>query len=356
MPAAASRSSLAVVIVGAPRSGTYWVVDLLQTRLGVHIPTETHFFPLFQRYLWFWGDLSIAGNRRRLLKNIYEFIESWTARSSVSDEYRAGVRRVSLLVTLDEGRADRIVAESDDYPSLVEALYRHFADIQGVQLSGDKSAHHRVITPEDLFEPFPDTKMLHVVRDGRDVAVSWLKEWFGPGSVREAAKKWAEHVEVNREWGRRNPDRYLELRYEDLAEDLEEGIRRLSSFMGIPAGEYAAGSSALAEVLSTSPSHAGMKKIVAADNVAKWRSAMSPQDVAVFERMAGQTLLSSGYELAEPVQSAPSFALPRPSAHSLRVGAKTMLPLVLGVGDRLGLPVLKFVNRKYPSQWREVAW
>lgn len=348
-------SPLSVVVVGAPRSGTYWVVDLLQTRLGIHIPTETHFFPLFQRYLWFWGDLRKASNRRRLLKNIYEFVESWTARSSVSDEYRAGVRQLSLLVTLDDGRAESIIAESYDYPSLVEALYRHFADIHGVQFSGDKSAHHRVIAPERLFDPFPQTKMVHVVRDGRDVALSWLKEWFGPGSVRDAAKKWAEHVEVNRDWGRRNPGRYLELVYENLAADLENEIHRLESFMGMEAGEHYAGSSALADVLSASPSHAGMKKIVAAENVAKWRREMSVRDVAVFERVAGSTLSSCGYELSAGPHAVPPSSLPRPSAHSLRVAAKTMLPLVLGVADRLHLPVLGVVNRKYPPEWRKVA-
>ncbi len=348
--------ALSVVIVGAPRSGTYWVVNLMQTRLGVHIPTETHFFPLFQRYLWFWGDLGKARNRRRLLKNIYEFIEAWTARSSISDEYRVGVRRLSLLVTLDEGRAERIVAESHDYPSLVEALYRHFANIQEVQVSGDKSAHHRVIAPERLFDPFPQTKMLHVIRDGRDVAISWLKEWFGPGSVHEAARKWAEHVEVNREWGRRNPDRYFEVKYEDLATNLEDEILRLNCFMGIESNEYPSENSDLAEVLSASPSHAGMKKSVAAENVAKWRNEMSARDVAIFERIAGPTLVTCGYELGSVKDATSAFYLPRPSAHSLRVFAKTLLPLFLGICDRLGFPVLKFVNRKYPPEWRKVAW
>ena len=56
-------NALNVIMVGAPRSGTYWVVDLLKSRFGIELPSETHFIPLFHRYLWLWGDLSRRNNR-----------------------------------------------------------------------------------------------------------------------------------------------------------------------------------------------------------------------------------------------------------------------------------------------------
>lgn len=357
MASLSAITPVAVVITGAPRSGTYWVVDLLQTRLGVCIPSETHFYPLFQPFLWLWGDLSLAHNRRRLLGNIYEFIQAWTARSARSDAYRSEIRRLSLLVTLDEGRSERIVAESSDYASLAQALYRHFADIHGADCSGDKSAHHRAVAPERLLGDFPQAKMLHVIRDGRDVALSWMREWFGPISIADAAYKWREHVEVNRAWGRRNPDRYLELRYEDLADNLDGELARLGNFLGrAPAPTATDGDrSALARALSRAPSHTGMADLVAADNLAKWRRDMTAADLRTFEAIAGAALRDCGYALAGDVQpGAPAWPR-RLSLHALRLAAKRCLPLLLGVAGRLHLPVLPLLNRQFPREWRSVA-
>ena len=349
-------TQLSVIIVGAPRSGTYWLVDLLQTRFGIYFPSETHFIPIFSRYLWLWGDLSIALNRRRLLKNIYEFLQVWTVYSSSSEDYLSQIRRLSLLVTLDEGCSEEIVEESCDYPSLVEALYRHFAKIHGAAASGDKSAHYKALNPELTIGLFPEALMLHAVRDGRDVALSWTKQWFGPASVLEAARLWNDHVEVNRAWGRRNPSRYLEVRYEDLATEKEPEIQRLESFLGKSAlPELGEGhQSELAKALSHEESHSAMGGINASGNISKWRSQMQPQEIACFEEVAGETLADSGYEVSVAGTAVARTRFPRISAHSLRVMAKTILPLVLGLCSRLGFSILWLINRRYPGEWRTV--
>ncbi len=348
---------ISVIIVGAPRSGTYWVVDLLQTRFGIHFPSETHFVPLYSRYLWLWGDLSIAANRRRLLKSIYEFLQIWTARSSSSSDYLVEIRRLSLLVTLDEGCSEEIVEKSSDYPSLVEALFWQFSEIQGADASGDKSAHYKVMEPELTFGLFPEALMLHVIRDGRDVAMSWTRQWFGPASIQDAARLWRDHIEINREWGRRNPSRYLEIRYEDLATDKESKIRTLESFLGKSAfSDVGEGTqSDLAKALSKTESHSAMLNIKAADNISKWRSQMLSEDVVHFEEIAGDTLAVCGYEVSvigKSVRTRNTF--PRLSMHLVRVAAKTILPLFLGICSRLGFSVLTLVNRNYPAEWRKV--
>lgn len=348
---------LSVIIVGAPRSGTYWLVDLLQTRFGVHFPSETHFVPLYARYLWLFGDLSVPDNRRRLLESIYEFLQIWTARSSSSREYLVRIRRLSLLVTLDEGCAQDIVAESSDYPSLVEALYRHFVRIHGADASGDKSAHYRVLEPESVFGYFPEAKMLHVIRDGRDVATSWMQQWFGPASIRDAARLWRDHVQVNRAWGRRNASRYLEIRYEDLATDIEDQIGKLESFLGKDARPHDpdGAQSDLARALANTESHSAMLDINAAENISKWRKDMPETDVKTFEGIAGQALAEFGYDVSLRGNKREQFVLPRPSVHLLRVALKSLLPLVLGVSSRLGLPILRIINRRYPEEWRQVS-
>lgn len=348
---------VSVIVVGAPRSGTYWVVDLLQTRFDVHFPSETHFVPLYARCLWLWGDLSVADNRRRLLENIYEFLQIWTARSSSSREYLEQIRRLSLLVTLDQGCADAIVNESSDYPSLVEALYRHFIRIHGADASGDKSAHYRVQEPDSLIGFFPDAKMLHVIRDGRDVAMSWVAQWFGPATIKDAARLWRDHVQVNRAWGRSHASRYLEIRYEDLATDAAGEIERIEAFLGKAARPHdpAGAGSDLARALANTESHSAMLDMSAADNIGKWRDRMSGEDVKCFEEMAGQALAECGYAVTLRGNRRERLVLPRPSVHLLRVAFKVSLPLVLGIASRLRLPVLRLINWRYPLEWRQVS-
>ena len=350
-------STVSLIVVGAPRSGTYWVVDLLQARFGLCIPSETHFAPIFSRFLWLWGDLSKASNRRRLLKNIYEFLQIWTPRSAKSEDYVAQIRQLSLLVTLDEGRGEQIIEESFDYVSLIEALYRHFADIHGADLSGDKSAHYRVVDPDLLFNAYPLSKMLHVIRDGRDVAGSWLQQWFGPPDLTEAAGLWREHIEVNRDWGQRNPQRYLEVRYEDLATSLETEIDKIGHFIGRRAvpEQVAAEESLLARALSKTHSHAGMLEIDAIDNVAKWQTEMSEHDKTVFDKIAGETLISGGYEALVYETDGGVHHWPRFSAHTARVAIKAWLPLILGISSVLRFPFLRIANRKFSEKWVSTA-
>lgn len=198
--------------------------------------------------------------------------------------------------------------------------------------------------------------MLHAIRDGHDVALSWMKEWFGPPTLPDAAHEWREHVEVNRAWGQANPDRYHEIRYEDLATNLDLELQQLGSFLGREICSESTGnsSSALAKTLSSTPSHSGFVGMVAADNVGKWKSQMPKDDIKEFERIAGTALIACGYEMSEPVQGSSPVRLSKFSSHKLRVAAKTILPLCLGLSSRVGITLLPVINRRFAPEWRHV--
>lgn len=83
-------------------------------------------------------------------------------------------------------------------------------------------------------ELFPTCQIVHVIRDGRDVVASHRDRW-GYLSALKAVEKWPRYIRAAREVGRRlPPERYRELRYEDLVADPETTLRDLLAYLGEP--------------------------------------------------------------------------------------------------------------------------
>lgn len=81
---------------------------------------------------------------------------------------------------------------------------------------------------------FPDSQVVHVVRDGRDVVASHRDRW-GYRSAVKAVEKWPRYIKAAQAFGARVPtDRYIEVRYEALVGDTEAQLRRLLTFLEEP--------------------------------------------------------------------------------------------------------------------------
>lgn len=79
---------------------------------------------------------------------------------------------------------------------------------------------------------FPDSQIVHVIRDGRDVMVSHRKR-FGYLAAVKCSVKWPRYIATARAAAEALPaERYLELRYEDLVASVEASMRTLMDFLG----------------------------------------------------------------------------------------------------------------------------
>jgi len=84
-------------------------------------------------------------------------------------------------------------------------------------------------------ELYPDAQYVHVIRDGRDVVASHHDRWGYRAALGTALRKWRRYVTVARRFGRGlPPDRYHEVRYEDLVREPEKAARELLAFLGEP--------------------------------------------------------------------------------------------------------------------------
>jgi len=185
----------------------------------------------------------------------------------------------------------------------IAAIFEAYAAARGKARWGDKTPMYmsRLGLIDRLF---PDALLLHVVRDGRDAARSFLEmpaglvteSWAHPSDVQGFACQWRTEVRAARALGRRARGRYLELRYEELVAEPERAMRSVSAFAGLefdPAMLAYPGTLDLA----AKPHQARLAQPPTA-GVRNWRTEMAAADVAAFEAIAGDTLAECGYETA----------------------------------------------------------
>lgn len=276
-------------VVGVGRSGTTLLRMMLDAHPALAIPPETIFVEAgkaFERT----GAIAAAGEMVR--------DELWPDYNLPAGEF---IRRVERRRPAGFG-------------DVLRTFFEFYAETRGKPRWGNKSPFHVVIMPE-VCEVLPEARFVHIVRDGRDVALSTIPLWFGPDTPAEAARSWSGMLESARAQAARLPF-YTEVRYEDLVTDPVPTLRRLCEFLELewdPAMlDYHR--DAAARIASESPpvfhegrsvsseERAGIHALLAApprrDRIGGWRREMSDADLRDFERIAGDTLERFGYERA----------------------------------------------------------
>jgi hypothetical protein len=195
--------------------------------------------------------------------------------------------------------------EPIDWAEAIRRTFELYAEKDGKPRYGDKTPWF-IMRITELSELFPESRFVHLIRDGRDVALSIREMSWGPSRMPALAEFWAKRIRIGRTEGARlGPERYLELRYEDLVEDPAGELRRVCAFLDLDFREemLAYPDRAPNAVLERErEQHRHLSKTVT-KGLRDWRTQMSPDDVAVFEAVAGRELAACGYERAVPSPS-----------------------------------------------------
>jgi hypothetical protein len=158
-----------------------------------------------------------------------------------------------------------------------------------------------------IFHFFPDTRFVHVLRDGRDVACSLrthprhkvvdgklvpLDTWK---PIAGCARRWRDDIECSRPWW--SDPRFHTLRYEELVRQPESVLRHLMVFLGEPWDDamlaHAGGSSARDVTrFAQNPEAIGA---VNAASIGRWERDLDAKDRRIFKRIAGSLLVEHGY-------------------------------------------------------------
>ncbi len=291
-------------IFGHARSGTTLLTRLVRLHPEVHCNYQGHFF-----------------TRQPLLKSLVDSpeIESWLTRRS--NRWNQG-RDLSPLVLR----------------AVCDFIMERDARTEGKTIVGDKSPSG-LMNGEAvrlLHEVYPDGKMIFIVRDGRDTAISHRfqrfidatqhltkEDWairaafsanpepffsgqrsvFTEKALREEVESWVANLtETDRMGKQLLGEAYLSLRYEDLLADPKAEMQRVWAFLGAPT-EFDGIDAALQTEMGINID-ADWQKEKASEIVeplqkgkaGSWRDLFTEGDKALYKELGGQTLLDWGYE------------------------------------------------------------
>jgi hypothetical protein len=268
-------------IFGTPRSGTTLLAQVLNAHPGIVVPHETDFIIPLGFLCDRVRDPAIG---RRLAS---ELIVQGAAFAASLGEFLAA------------GEVRQLVDAADYHPAaILDSLYSAVARKAGKRIAGDKSPNDlnfvRILHKTGALAA--PVRVLHIVRDVRDVLVSLRRTGWAPDMEGYFARQWSHNNLYLHGALQAQPDRYLLLRYEDLVAQPEAGIQRACALLGVDFDPAMLAPSARSNPrYRDMPHHRRLQQPISADSVGQHRHALEPDLLRACERQAGEALQAFGY-------------------------------------------------------------
>ncbi len=281
------RSKAPVFVLGCGRSGTKLLYHTLLSAGGFAVyHAESNAFNLIGLRF---GNLARRENRRALL-------DHWL-RSKLF--YRSGLTREEI--------EPKILDECRNAGDFLRILMDTIARKQGATRWAESTPLHLLYLPL-VKKLVPDALVVHIIRDGRDVAVSldrigWIRpfSWDKKRRLLTPAIFWKWIVSKGRRYGRALGGDYLEIHYEDLVAQPRETLARIGAFIDHDLDYDRIQRNAQGSMVDPNSSFRGDGPEVESNPVGRWKTVLSAEETAQVESLIGDRLQDTGYELATPV-------------------------------------------------------
>jgi len=277
------RSLAPVFVLGCVRSGTTLLYHMLLSAGNFAVyRTESSVFNLLEPRF---GNLSVDRNKQRLLRAWFD-----------SRLYTAtGLEKDAI--------AKKIKSECSNGGDFLRIVMSEIACQQGVERWADTTPEH-LLYLHRIKKTIPNALVVHIIRDGRDVALSTDKlgyirrlPWDRKPSKMAAGLYWEWMVNKGRRDGRDLGGDYTEVKFEELVNRPRETLAGLSKFVAqdldydrirrVGIGSVSAPNTSFGDGSEENFNPTG-----------RWRSGYSAEELATLEGLVGPTLEENGYDLA----------------------------------------------------------
>lgn len=273
-------------ILGNPRSGTTLLRLMLNTHSKIGVPPESGMI------LWWYEkykDWNVEANNDK--EHVNQFARDIFSSKKIEEW---GISLADIEKVFDQN--------PKNYLEIFSFLYQNFTN---KKIVGDKNNYY-IKELDQLSRVAPKSKFIHLVRDGRDVACSYLKlkeleqslKYIPilPDDLKTIAQEWSENVS-NIDDFLVNRDAYL-LRYEDLITNPKEVLTGLCAFLEL---EYEAEmlnfSKQNNEPISTLKWKEKTLQHLDNSNFFKFKEILNEQEILEFNAIAKTNLLKYNYEI-----------------------------------------------------------
>jgi hypothetical protein len=269
-------------IIGSGRSGNTLVRRVIMSSGAIYIPPET--FVL--------GDI-IEGWLRTGLLTWRERV--WLFCAHFEKHVFFPTFQLDNLNDFAE-EAIALPADNRTVKTLIETFYRHLARAHGSDASrwGDKTPYNTFHLPA-LQAVFPDAQYLWLVRDGRDVALSYVEAGLFD-TLEAAADRWTTANHACAGLAARCPNVYRQS-YEGLVSDPEESFRAICAWAGLPfSPEMLTAQGAPMGDVEALMHHRNVTRPISAASVGRWRTGLKPADMAQVSGEFWDMMTEMGYD------------------------------------------------------------
>ena len=199
-------SADAFFVVGCPRSGTTLLSVLLDRHSRLCVPPETGFFA-----------------------EVAPRLPSSDA-ASLLDSLRSWPRLPELNLT-PEAILTHLGRRPASIAGVLTAILELYAAAEGKARCGEKTPQHLLQVPI-ILQHFPGARIVCLLRDGRDVALSLRAMPWGPPTLAAAADLWKTFVRLADGFAQQYPDQFRFVYYEKLVMQPDHVLPAVMAFLG----------------------------------------------------------------------------------------------------------------------------
>jgi hypothetical protein len=302
-----TRNRAPVFVLGCPRSGTTVLYHMLLSAGGFAVyRSESNVFNLLVPRF---GNLRSRANRVQLM-------DHWL---------RSKLFRVSGLDA--DAISEKILNDCRTGGDFLRIVMDEVAASQGVQRWADCTPDHLLYMREIKCQ-IPNALFIHIIRDGRDVALSYVKQgwsyplpWDRSEHLAVAALYWEFVVQRGRRCGKMLGPDYHEVRFEDLVAEPQKVLTQLGTFIDQPLNYDVIRRAGIGSVSQPNSSFFPEGDIGQFNPVGRWREKLAGSELSNLEQVIGPILRDLDYPVASPLTSSSLRALRlRTTYHNMFAG------------------------------------
>jgi hypothetical protein len=273
-----------VFVIGSPRSGTTLLYHMLLSAGGFAVyRSESKIFDLLAPRF---GNLRLFKHRKKML-DLWLQTKMFGVSGANPEEFQT-----------------KILGECNSAGDFLRIFMEGIASAQNVDRWAECTPEHVLYVPW-IKRELPDAQFIHIIRDGRDVALSlekqgWVKPfpWNHGRAVMVAGIFWEWIVGKGRGFGKTLGADYIEVRFEDLLSDPRATLLQLGRFIDHDLDYDRIQRFAIGSVSEPNTSFVTGNPESVFRPVGRWQDSFSRDELAAFESLVGPFLEQAGYPLA----------------------------------------------------------